>query len=92
MSHEISVHRPGDPRRSKVIPCLVAPRFEHRTLIVRAKQHNHSAIAALSEKVLAAHLSSSSFFDNSTHSYMKINNHCLLVYPSCIPQYEPIEN
>ncbi len=26
--------------------CLVAPRFEHHTLIVRAKQHDRSAIAA----------------------------------------------
>ncbi len=52
MSHVISMHRPGDPRQtavsdlSKGIPCLVAPTFEHSTLIVRAKQHNHSEIAA----------------------------------------------
>jgi hypothetical protein len=52
MSHVISMHRPGDPRQtvvsnvSKVILCLLAPRFEHSTLLVRAKQHNRSAIAA----------------------------------------------
>jgi hypothetical protein len=52
MSHIISMHRPGDPRKtavrdlSKVILCLVAPKFEHGTLIVHAKQHNQSAIAA----------------------------------------------
>jgi hypothetical protein len=43
MLHVISMHRPGDPRQtavsdfSKVIPCLVAPKFEHSTLAVRAK-------------------------------------------------------
>jgi len=53
MPHVISMHRPGDPRQtavsdlSKVILCLVAPRFEHNALIVRAKLHNHSAIAVL---------------------------------------------
>ncbi len=34
---------------SKVILYLVAPRFEHCTSILRAKQHNPSAIAALIE-------------------------------------------
>jgi hypothetical protein len=44
MSQVISKHRPGDRRQaavsdlSKVILCLVAPRFEHRTLVVRAKK------------------------------------------------------
>jgi hypothetical protein len=52
MSHVISMHRPGDPRQtavsnlSKVIVFLVASRFQHSTLVVCAKQHNHSAIAA----------------------------------------------
>ncbi len=52
MLHVISMHRPGDPRQaavsdlSKGIPCLVAPTFEHSTLLVRDKQHNYSAIAA----------------------------------------------
>jgi hypothetical protein len=47
------MHRLGDPRQtavsdlSKVILCLVAPKFEQSTLVVRAKQHNHSAIATL---------------------------------------------
>jgi hypothetical protein len=34
---------------SKVILYLVAPRFEHSTLILRAKQHNHTTIGALIE-------------------------------------------
>jgi hypothetical protein len=52
MSNAIGMHRPGDPRQtavsdlSKVILCLVAPSFEHSTLVVSAKQHNHSFIAA----------------------------------------------
>ncbi len=52
MSNAISMHRSSDPRQtassdlSKIIPCLVAPRFEHSTLILRAKQHSHSAIVA----------------------------------------------
>ncbi len=47
------MYRPGDPRQiavsdlSKAIPCLVALKFEHSTLGVRAKQHNHSAIATI---------------------------------------------
>ncbi len=46
------MHRSEDPRQtaisdlSKVILCLMAPMFEHRTLVVRAKRHNHSVIAA----------------------------------------------
>jgi hypothetical protein len=53
MLHVISMHRPGDPRQtavstlSKVIQCLVAARFEHSTLTVRAKQHNRLVIATL---------------------------------------------
>jgi hypothetical protein len=53
MSYLISIPRPGDPRwiaisdLSKVIVYLVVLRFEHSTLVVRAKQHYHSAIAAL---------------------------------------------
>jgi hypothetical protein len=49
------MHRPGDPRQkaisdlSKVIASLVASRFGHSTLVVRAKQLNHSAIAAVKE-------------------------------------------
>jgi hypothetical protein len=52
MSHVISMHRPDDPREtavsdsSKVILCLVVRRFEHSTLVVHAKQHYCSAIAA----------------------------------------------
>jgi hypothetical protein len=46
MSHIISIHRPAVRDLSKVILCLVAPKFEHSTLVVHAKQHNHSAIAA----------------------------------------------
>jgi len=48
MSYVISIHRPGDPRQtvvsdsSKVILCLVTPRFEDSSLVVRAQ----SAIAA----------------------------------------------
>jgi len=44
MSHVISMYRPDDPRQtavsdlSKVILCLVEPRFEHSTLVVRANQ------------------------------------------------------
>jgi hypothetical protein len=47
------MHRLGDPRQTavrdlpKVILCLVAARFEQSTLVVRAKQTNHSAIATL---------------------------------------------
>jgi hypothetical protein len=50
MSH---VHHPVDPRQTavsdlfKVILCLMAPRFEHSTLVVCAKQRKHSPIAAL---------------------------------------------
>jgi hypothetical protein len=53
MSHAISMHLPGDPRQtavsnlSKFILCLVALRFEHSNLVVHAKQHKYSAIAAL---------------------------------------------
>jgi hypothetical protein len=53
MLHVVSMHRPVDPGQtavtelSKVIPCLVAPKFEHSTLAVRAKQHNQSAIAPI---------------------------------------------
>ncbi len=56
MLHVVSMHRPVDPRQtavselSKVIPCLVAPKFEHNTLAVRAKQHNQLAIAAMKLK------------------------------------------
>jgi hypothetical protein len=52
MSHVISMHRSCNPRQtavsdlSKVILCLVAPSFEHSIVLVRAKQYNHSAIAA----------------------------------------------
>jgi hypothetical protein len=55
MSHVISMHRPGDPRQTafrdlfNVILYLLTPRFEHSTLVVRAKQLNHSAIAAVKE-------------------------------------------
>ncbi len=48
MSNAISMRCPGDLRQafvielSKVILCLVATRFEHSTLLVRTKQHNHS--------------------------------------------------
>jgi hypothetical protein len=51
-TYVISMHRPGDLCQtaisglSKVILCLVAPRLEHSTLIVAAKQHNQSAVAA----------------------------------------------
>jgi hypothetical protein len=47
------MHRPGDPKKTevrelpKVILCPVALTFEHSTLVRRAKQRNHSAIAAL---------------------------------------------
>ncbi len=53
MLHVISMHRPVDSRQtafsdlSKVIPCLVAAKFEHSTLEVRAKQHKLPAIAAI---------------------------------------------
>ncbi len=49
------MHRPGDPRQTavsdllKIILCLVVLRFEHSTLVVRAKQHNPSVIAATLE-------------------------------------------
>ncbi len=42
MLHVISMHRLGDPRKtaisdlSKVVLCLVAPKFDHNTLVVRA--------------------------------------------------------
>jgi hypothetical protein len=53
MSHVISMHLPDDPRQivasdlPKVIPCLVAPSFGHSILVVRAKQHDPSAMTAL---------------------------------------------
>jgi hypothetical protein len=53
MSHVINMHRLGDSRQtaindlSKVTPCLVTPRFKHSALVVRAKQHNYSAVAAV---------------------------------------------
>jgi hypothetical protein len=56
MLHVVSVHRPVDPRQTavsdlfKVIPCLVAPKFEHSILALRAKQHNQSAIAGIKLK------------------------------------------
>jgi hypothetical protein len=40
MSHVIRMHRPSDPRQTavsdspKVILCLMAPTFEHSTLVV----------------------------------------------------------
>ena len=46
----------GDPREiavsdlSRVILCLIASRFEHRTLWVYIEQLNHSAIAAQNAK------------------------------------------
>jgi len=46
------MHCPSDPKQtaisdlSKVILCLVAPRFEHITLVIQAKEHKHLAIAA----------------------------------------------
>ncbi len=52
MSHIISMHRLDDSRQtavsdlSKVILCLVAPRFKHSTVVIRAKQHNHSITEA----------------------------------------------
>jgi hypothetical protein len=58
MSHVIHMHRPDDPRQaavsdlSEVILCLVASRFEDNILVVRAKQHNHSAIAAIALKII----------------------------------------
>jgi hypothetical protein len=56
ISHVISMHCLSDPKQtvisdlSKVILYLVAPRFEHSTLVVRAKQHKHSAIATKKSK------------------------------------------
>ncbi len=56
MSNVISMHRLGDPRQTalsdlhQIIPCMAAPKFEHSALAVRAKQHNHSAIAAIKLK------------------------------------------
>jgi hypothetical protein len=56
MSHVISMHRPGDPRQtavrdwSNVILCLVVPRFQHSSLVVHAKQYNHSVLAASSNE------------------------------------------
>jgi hypothetical protein len=53
MSYVISMNGTVDPRQtvvsnlSEIIRCLVGPRFEYSTLVVRAKQHNHSAIAAV---------------------------------------------
>jgi len=53
MSHVISMHRPDDPRQTlvtdlfKIILCLLALRFEQSTLVVCAKQHNHSGKGAL---------------------------------------------
>jgi hypothetical protein len=50
------MHRLVDPRQtadtdlSKVIPCLVVPRFENGTLVVRAKQYYQSAIAAYDDE------------------------------------------
>jgi hypothetical protein len=49
MSHVISMHLPDDPRQTavgdlaKVIPCPVAPRFEHSTLVLRAEQNPKSS-------------------------------------------------
>jgi hypothetical protein len=56
MSNVMSMHHLGDPRQTalsnlyQIIPCLAAPKFEHSALAVRAKQHNHSAIAAIKLK------------------------------------------
>jgi hypothetical protein len=53
MSPVISMPCPGDPRQtavsdlSKVILYLLASRFEHSSLVVCARQHNQSTIAAL---------------------------------------------
>jgi hypothetical protein len=55
MSHVISMHRPGDPRQtafsdlSKAALCLRVPGMEHCTLVVHARQRNHSAIEACLE-------------------------------------------
>jgi hypothetical protein len=55
MSHVISIHHPGDPRPtavsdlSKITLCLVTPKFEQSTLVVRGKQYNHSAIVAFAK-------------------------------------------
>jgi len=55
MSHVMNMDRPDHPRQtavsdwSKVIPCLLAPSFEHNTLVVRAKQPNQSTIVVLQE-------------------------------------------
>jgi hypothetical protein len=49
------MYHPDDPRQtafrdlSNVILYLLTPRFEHSTLVVRAKQLNHSARAAMKE-------------------------------------------
>ncbi len=49
MSHVISMHRPDDPRQtavsdlSKLIPCLMVPRFEPFNLVVRAEKHDHGS-------------------------------------------------
>jgi len=57
MSHVMSMHRLGGPKQTahsglpEVILCLVALRFEYGTLVVRAKQDNHSAIAANNKKL-----------------------------------------
>ncbi len=48
----VSMYRPGGTRQitvsdlSKVVVCLVAPRFERSTLILCVEQLNHSAIPA----------------------------------------------
>jgi len=51
------MHLPGDPRQTavsdlpKVILCLLAPSFEHSTLVLRVKKQNHSAIAARFKRI-----------------------------------------
>jgi hypothetical protein len=87
MSHIISMHRPIDPRQtafsdlSKIIPCLVAPKFEHSTLAVCAKQHNHSAIAAIKPDKYKNDWSYSNIFWLCVH--ILICNFNRLSYSSC---------
>jgi hypothetical protein len=69
------MHCLGDPRQTalsdlyQIIPCLVAPKFEHSALAVRAKQHNQSAIAAIKLKKYKNDWSCSNIFWLCVHIY-----------------------
>jgi hypothetical protein len=87
MSHVISMHRPGDPRQtgvcdlSRLILCLVVSKFEHSTLVVRAKQHNHSTIAVLIKPEISL---ATAFFSKLLKNCMTL--YLILMYSNVTPK------